>query len=334
MTDGAGEDGDDGLKGDDGENDDDGVDADDSVDVADGVDVADYENADEGVDGEEGESNSEVVPSRAVLAESLAPIRDLLSRGCAVVGLPAPEVLAADVRSMGPHERFTDSAGRHAARLGIDAVDADSLAGLGADLPIEDPVVRATTFLARRAARLQGDLLGQLEHDPDRPRDYLLLAVAASHLQHAAIDLQVATTTDAAATADEDASLAADTEPATADVEHLASIALALSARFFDVVGDALDEPTDRDPDAAARDEPLADAVVLDVALADHHRERARGGTPSFDPVDRDVDTLRELQAVQGASLAVTELDADPTAVARLADVPVEHVLGILERTD
>lgn len=270
----------------------------------------------------------DAVPPRVLLVEALAPVHDLCSRGSAVVGLPEPGVVAQDVLAMAPHERFETTAQRYADRLGVERLDAAGLERVADALPMADPIERATTVLARRAARLQGRALAQLARDPARPRDLLVLAVAADHLQRAAVDCGVAV--EIAAEGSDDATNAPAAVGDVGDVAHLASIALAVTARLHDVVVDALAEPTDRDPERAARDDPLPDALVRDVALADHHRKRAQGDTPGFDPLDRDVDALRDLVVLQGAAHAVTELDADPGAVAELVDVPPEHVLGVL----
>jgi len=254
----------------------------------------------------------EAVPARQLVAEELAPARDLLSRASAFVALPEPRVLAEDVRSLPPHERFRSSARRHADRLGVDALDPESVRAAAADLPVEEPVERATTFLVRRSGRLQGRLLGELASRPEDARPYLALAVAAGHLQRAAADLQHAH------------------ETGDGDLEHLASVALALLASLFVLAGDGVADPADRDPAAAGSREPLPHDVYRDVALADHHRALAAGDDAGADALDRDADDLRHLVAVQGGALAVAELDADPAAVADLADVPLEHLLGVL----
>jgi len=272
----------------------------------------DVEGGGDGGERAEGDAVVEAVPARQLVAEAFAPARDLLSRASAFVALPEPRVLASDVRSLPPHERFTESASRHAERVGVDSLDPESIDAAAADLPVDEPVERATTFLVRRSGRLQGRLLGELASGPDDARPYLTLAVAAGHLQRVAADLQHAH------------------ETGDDDLEHLASVALALLATLFDLAGDGMVDPADRDPAAAGTRDPLDDDVYRDVALADHHRALARGGDAGTDPLDRDVDDLRHLVAVQGAVLAVAELDADPAAVADLADVPLEHLLGVL----
>jgi len=268
------------------------------------------------------------VPARQLVAEELASARDLLSRASAFVAVPEPRVLAEDARSLPPHERFESAASRHAERIGIDSLDAASIADATADLPVEEPVERATTYLVRRSARLQGRLLGQLARDPAQTRNYLVLAVAAGHLQRAAADLQHAH------------------ESGDGDLAHLASVVLALLATLFVLAEDGLGAPANRDTVAAGTNEPLAEAVHRDVALAEHHRRLAaieidddgdgdadsgrEAADPGTDPLERDADDLEHLLVVQGATLAVTELDASPEAVASLADVPLEHLIGVL----
>jgi hypothetical protein len=267
----------------------------------------------------------EAEPPRVLVAEALAPVHDLLSRGSAAAGFPEPDDVATEILEMESHERFESAAEAYADRLGVQALDAEGLRSAASALPMADPIERATTFLARRSARLQGRALAQLARDPERPRDLLVLAVAADHLQRVAVDCRVAVET--AEEGPDEVSGGPEDED---DVAHLASIALALTARLHELVADALAEPTERDSERAARDAPLPDALVRDVALADHHRKRARGDTPGFDPLDRDVDALRDLVVLQGGALAVTELDADPGAVAALVDVPLEHLLGVI----
>lgn len=262
--------------------------------------------------GDAADGSTEPLPPRQVVAEEFAPARDLLSRASAFVALPEPQVLASDVRSLPPHERFEGSARRHADRLGVETLHPPAVRAAVADLPVEEPVERATTFLVRRSGRLQGRLLGELASDPGDARPYLVLAVAAGHLQRAAADLQHAQ------------------ETGDGDLAHLASVVLALLATLFDLGGDGMTDPANRDPAAAGTGEALPDDVYRDVALADHHRTLAAGDDPGSDPLDRDVEDLRNLLAVQGGALAVTELDADPAAVADLADVPLEHLLGVV----
>ncbi|NHN40986.1 hypothetical protein G9C85_04955 [Halorubellus sp. JP-L1] len=252
------------------------------------------------------------VPPRQVLAEDLASMRDLLSRASAFVAIPEPSVLVDDVRSRPPHERFQAVARDHAERLGATEVTPAGIEDLVADLPVDDPMERATTFLVRRAGRLQGRLLGQLAREPERPREYLVLAVAAGHLQRAAADCQHAY------------------ETGDGDLAHHASVVLALAAALFALAEDGLGAPADRDPAAAATDDPLPEWFLREVALADHHRTLAAGDDPATDPLSRDRADLEHLLVVQGAAFAVTELDADPAAVAELADLPLEHLVGVL----
>jgi hypothetical protein len=255
---------------------------------------------------------ADAVPPREVLAEELASMRDLLSRASAFVAVPEPSVLVDDVQSRPPHERFESVAEAHANRLGVDELTPATVDDLAATLPVEDPLERSTTFLVRRAGRLQGRLLGTLLRDPDRPRESLVLAIAAEHLKRAAADCQHAH------------------DAGEGDLGHHASVVLALTAALFALAEDGLGAPADRDAAAAATDEPFPDAFLEAVALADHHRTLANGETPVTDPLDRDRDDLEHLLVVQGATLAVTELDADPAAVADLADIPLEHLVGVL----
>ncbi|MFC6952921.1 hypothetical protein [Halorubellus litoreus] len=259
-----------------------------------------------------GDSGPESLDARVVLAEELASIRDLASRASAFVALPEPNVLVEDVRSRALEDRYRTSATAHAERLGVDDLSPAGVRAFAEDVPVDDPVGRATSFLVRRAGRLQGRLLGQFSRDPESPREYLVLATAAGHLQRAAADLEVAVETD------------------DGDLAHHASVVLALAAALFALAEDGLGAPADRDPDDAATDDPLPEWFCLEVALADHHRTLARGDTPAMNPQERDHDALEHLLVVQGATLAVTELDADPHAVADLADIPLEHLIGVL----
>jgi len=265
-----------------------------------------------GDDGETEAADAPPTPARVVLADELASIRDLSSRASAFVSLPEPSVLVDDVRSRPLDERYRTAAAAHAERLGIDDLTPQGVGALADQVPVEDPVERATSFLVRRAGRLQGRLLGQFARDPDDPRTYLVLATAAGHLQRAAADVQVAA------------------ETGEGDLAHHASVVLALAAALFALAEDGLGAPADRDPGDAATDDPLPEWFLQEVALADHHRTLARGDDPALDPLDRDRDDLEHLLVVQGATLAVTELDAKPHAVADRADVPLEHLVGVL----
>ena len=257
-------------------------------------------------------ADADPTPARVVLADELASIRDLSSRASAFVPLPEPSVLVDDVRSRPLEERYRTSAVAHAERLGVDDLTPSGVQSLADQVPVEDPVERATSFLVRRAGRLQGRLLGQFAMDPDDPRTYLVLATAAGHLQRAAADVQVAA------------------ETGEGDLAHHASVVLALAAALFALAEDGLGAPADRDPGDAASDDPLPEWFLREVALADHHRTLARGDDPALDPLERDRDDLEHLLVVQGATLAVTELDAKPHAVADRADVPLEHLVGVL----
>ncbi|WP_323677076.1 hypothetical protein [Halorubellus sp. PRR65] len=254
----------------------------------------------------------EALDARVVLADELASIRDLASRASAFVALPEPRVLVEDVRSRPLDERFRTSATAHAERLGVDDLTPAGVRALADDVPVDDPVDRATTFLVRRGGRIQGRFLGQFSRDPESPREHLVLATAAGHLQRAAADLELAA------------------ETGDGDLAHHASVVLALAAALFALAEDGLGAPADRDPDDAATDDPLPEWFCREVALADHHRTLARGDDPALDPLDRDGDDLEHLLVVQGATLAVTELDAKPHAVADRADVPLEHLVGVL----
>jgi hypothetical protein len=257
-------------------------------------------------------ADAEPTPARVALADELASIRDLASRASAFVPLPEPSVLVDDVRSRPLDERYRTSAVAHAERLGVDDLTPEGVQALADEVPVEDPVERATSFLVRRAGRLQGRLLGQFAREPDAPREYLVLATAAGHLQRAAADVQIAAETD------------------EGDLAHHASVVLALAAALFALAEDGLGAPADRDPGDAATDDPLPEWFLREVALADHHRTLARGDDPAMNPLDRDRDDLEHLLVVQGATLAVTELDAKPHAVADRADVPLEHLVGVL----
>jgi len=252
------------------------------------------------------------VPPRQLLAEELSSIRDLLSRASAFVAIPEPSVLVDDVRSRPPHERFASVARDHAERLGASDLTPAGVEALVAELPGDDPMGEATAFLVRRAGRLQGRLLGQLARDPDRPRAYLVLAVAAGHLQRSAADCQHAY------------------ETGDGDLGHHASVVLALAAALFALAEDGLGPPADRDPAAAATDAGLPESFLREVALADHHRTLAAGEDPVTDPLSRSREDLEHLLVVQGAAFAVTELDADPSAVAELAGIPLAHLVGVL----
>jgi hypothetical protein len=257
-------------------------------------------------------ADAAATPVRVVLADELASIRDLASRASAFVPLPEPSVLVDDVRSRPLEERYRTSAVAHADRLGVDDLTPSGVQALADEVPVEDPVERATSLLVRRAGRLQGRLLGQFAGEPDAPREYLVLATAAGHLQRAAADVQVAA------------------ETGEGDLAHHASVVLALAAALFALAEDGLGAPADRDPGDAATDDPLPERFLQEVALADHHRTLARGDDPAMHPLDRDSDDLEHLLVVQGATLAVTELDAKPHGVADRADVPLEHLVGVL----
>lgn len=278
------------------------------------TDDGDPSSADDSAPGgaDDGDPGPETLDARVVLAEELASIRDLASRASAFVALPEPRVLVEDVRSRPLDERYRTSAADHAERLGLEDLTPAGVRAFADDAPVDEPVGRATSFLVRRAGRLQGRLLGQFSRDPESPRDYLVLATAAGHLQRAAADLEVAVDTG------------------EGDVAHHASVVLALAAALFALVEAGLGAPADRDPDAAATDDPLPEWFCREVALADHHRALARGDTPAMNPEERDHDALEHLLVVQGATLAVTELDADPHAVADLAEIPLEHLIGVL----
>jgi hypothetical protein len=273
---------------------------------------ADRDGADDGDETATEPVAPDPVGPRVVVAEELASMRDLLSRASAFVPVPEPHVLVDDVRSLPPHERFETAARKHAERLGVDDLSPDGVGAFAETLPVEDPVERATSFVVRRAGRLQGRLLGNLVRDPDRPRDFLVLAVVAEHLKLAAAD----------------ASHAAET--GEGDLAHHASVVLALTAELFALADAGLGAPADRDPSAAARDAPLSRDFMQAIALADHHRTLANGDDPVTDPLERDRDDLEHLLVVQGAVLAVTQLDADPAAVADLAEIPLEHLVGVL----
>lgn len=275
----------------------------------DGAGRADAPGGDEA---SEGDVAAETLPARVVLAEELASIRDLASRASAFVALPEPAVLVDDVRSRPVDERFRESASAHAERLGVDDLTPEGVRALADDVPVDDPVERATSFLVRRAGRLQGRLLGQFARDPDEPREYLVLATAAGHLQRGAADVGVAA------------------ETGDGDLAHHASVVLALAAALFALAEDGLGAPADRDPRAADGTDPLPAWFLREVALADHHRTLARGDDPAMTPTERDRDALEHLLVVQGAVLAVTELDADPHAVADRAGIPLEHLVGVL----
>jgi len=280
--------------------------------MTDESDPSSGEGSPSGDEGEDAQQEPEPTPARVVLAEELASIRDLSSRASAFVALPEPSVLVDDVRSRPLEERYRSAAVAHAERLGVDDLTPSGVQALASDVPVDDPVERATSFLVRRAGRLQGRLLGQFAMDPDHPREYLVLATAAGHLQRAAADVQVAAETE------------------EGDLAHHASVVLALAAALFALAEDGLGAPADRDPSDAATSDPLPEWFLREVALADHHRTLARGDNPALDPLARDRDDLEHLLVVQGATLAVTELDAKPHAVADRADVPLEHLVGVL----
>jgi len=280
--------------------------------MTDESDPSSDEGSKAGEDREDASAEGTAAPPRVVLAEELASIRDLSSRASAFVSLPEPSVLVDDVRSRPLEERYRSAAVAHAERLGVDDLTPSGVRALADQVPVEDPVERATSFLARRAGRLQGRLLGQFAMEPDDPRAYLVLATAAGHLQRAAADVQVAAETE------------------ERDLAHHASVVLALAAALFALAEDGLGAPADRDPGDAATSDPLPEWFLREVALADHHRTLARGDDPALDPLERDRDDLEHLLVVQGATLAVTELDAKPHAVADRADVPLEHLVGVL----
>ncbi|MCT9097303.1 hypothetical protein [Haloarchaeobius sp. HME9146] len=253
-------------------------------------------------------------PAIAVLAEGLRPMLDLATSATGGLGLPEPAVLADDVCSLPPEERFRESASRYANRFGMGGLtDPDSLDALAADLPLTDPVQTGVRTVVRNAGRWQGQLLAQLLAEPDDPGPYLALVMLLERLERTALAVQTrqegGAGAEGSARADDDETL-----------PHLLSTELAILARLVRLV---------TDEDATVDDE-----VYLDAALASYHLEAATGTAPEADPREKSADERRRIVHLQGAMLAVDTLDLPADQVAELTGVDPSLVLAAVGRRD
>lgn len=242
----------------------------------------------------------EATPAEAVLAAGLSPLLSLGSQAAGALGLPEPTVLADDVLSHPPAERFRSSASRYADRFDVPLLDADGLVDAEGDLPVDDPLGTAVETVVRNAGRWQGQLLAQLVYEPEDPDPYLALAVLLERLERAAVGAQAAHETDA-------------------DTEHLLSTSLAVLARLVSLV----------ETDATVDDDTYRDAV-----LASYHVEVASGGEPRFDPAERTDAECRRIVRLQGALLAFDTFDRPADEVAALTGVGPEAILAAIGRRD
>ncbi|WP_435318913.1 hypothetical protein [Haloarchaeobius sp. TZWSO28] len=250
----------------------------------------------------------EPTPAIAVLAEGLRSMLDLATSATGSLGLPEPAVLADDVCSLSPEERFRESASRYANRFGMGGLtDPDSLDALAADLPITDPVQTGVRTVVRNAGRWQGQLLAQLLAEPDDPGPYLALVVLLERLERTALAVQKRQ--EGGAGADD-----AETLP------HLLSVELAILARLVRLVTE--------------EDATIDDRVYLDAALASYHLEAATGTAPEADPQEKSADDRRRIVHLQGAMLAVDTLDLPADQVAELTGVDPSLVLAAVGHRD
>lgn len=242
----------------------------------------------------------EPTPPVAVLAAGLSPLLSLGSQASGALGLPEPTVLADDVLSLPPEERFPHSVRRYADRFDVPLLDPAALAG-DDDPPVEDPLGTAVETVVRNAGRWQGQLLAQLLHDPDDPDPYLALAVLLERLERAAVAAKEGH------------------EAGTHDVEHLLSTALAALARLVALV----DGETTVD-----------DATYRDAVRASYHVEVATGGEPRFDPAERTDAACRRIVRLQGALLAFDTFDRPADEVGALTGVEPAAIRAAVGRRD
>ncbi|MFD1646245.1 hypothetical protein [Haloarchaeobius litoreus] len=261
----------------------------------------------EGTDGELVENtvaaqldSQDATPAEDVLAAGLSPLLSLGSQAAGALGLPEPTVLADDVLSRPPEDRFRSSASRYADRFDVPLLAADGLSDAGDDLPVDDPFVTAVETVVRNAGRWQGQLLAQLVYEPDDPDPYLALAVLLERLERAAVGAKAAHETGS-------------------DTEHLLSTGLAVLARLVSLV----------ETDATVDDDTYRDAV-----LASYHVEVATGGEPRFDPAERTDPECRRIVRLQGALLAFDTFDRPADEVAALTGVGPEAILAAIGRRD
>ncbi|WP_267640137.1 hypothetical protein [Haloarchaeobius amylolyticus] len=250
----------------------------------------------------------EPVPAVTVLAEGLRPMLDLATSASGSVGLPEPAVLADDVLSLPPEERFRESASRYANRFGLAGLtDPDSLDALAADLPVADPVQTGVRTVVRNAGRWQGTLLAQLLADPDEPGPYLALVVLLERLERTALAVQTRRETGG----DEDGA---------EDFQYLLSTTLAILARLVRLGTD----------EAASVDED----VYLDAVLASYHLEAATGSPPASDPREKSAAERRRIVHLQGTLLAADTLDLPADEAARLTGVDPSLVVAAVGRRE
>lgn len=243
-----------------------------------------------------------VTSPEAVLAAGLSPLLSLAQQASGAVGLPEPAVLADDVSSLPPEERFRSSASRYADRFDVPLLDPAGLAAAGEDLPVDDPLGTAVETVVRNAGRWQGQLLAQLVEGPDDPDPYLALAVLLARLERTAIAAKEGH------------------ETGEYDLDHLFSTGLAVLAGLVTLVED----------ESAVVD----DGTVRDAVLASYHVEVATGGDPSFDPAERSDADCRRIVRLQGALLAFDTFDRSVAEVGELTGVGAEPLLAALERRD
>ncbi|WP_439026950.1 hypothetical protein [Haloarchaeobius sp. DT45] len=238
----------------------------------------------------------EPVPAITVLAEGLRPMLDLATSATGSFGLPEPMVLADDVLSLSPEERFRESASRYANRFGVGGLtDPESLDALAADLPISDPLQTGVRTVVRNAGRWQGQLLAQLLAEPDDPGEYLALVVLLERLERTALAVQTRRETETSDEASAD------------DLPYLLSTTLAILARLVRLVTD--------------EDASIDDEVYLDAVLASYHLESASGSRPESDPMEKRAPERRKIVHLQGAMLAADTLDLPADQVAELTGV-------------
>ncbi|WP_440989327.1 hypothetical protein [Haloarchaeobius baliensis] len=261
----------------------------------------------EPTDGDAGENSvtarletQDATPAEDVLAAGLSPLLSLGSQAAGALGLPEPTVLADDVLSHPPEERFRTSASRYADRFDVPLLAPDGLSDAGEDLPVDDPLGTAVETVVRNAGRWQGQLLAQLVYEPDDPEPYLALAVLLERLERAAVGAKAAHETDA-------------------DTAHLLSTSLAVLARLVSLV----------ESDGGVDDDTYRDAV-----LASYHVELATGGEPRFDPDGRTDAECHRIVRLQGALLAFDTFDRPADEVAALTGVGPEAILAAIGRRD
>jgi hypothetical protein len=268
---------------------------------------ADGDDSSEGTDEELVENSvaaqldtQDATPAEDVLAAGVSPLLSLGSQASGALGLPEPTVLADDVLSHPPDERFRTSARRYADRFDVPLLDPDTLSDTDGGLPVEDPLGTAAETVVRNAGRWQGQLLAQLVYEPDDPDPYLALVVLLERLERAAVGAKTTHETDA-------------------DTEHLLSASLAVLARLVSLA----------ETDATVDDDTYRDAV-----LASYHVEVATGGEPRFDPAERTDAECRRIVRLQGALLAFDTFDRPADEVAALTGVSPEAILAAIGRRD